>query len=142
MKSLKLFIIVGLAFMLGATGAAGAVWYLVQDALPTTDTKEKSEEMIEIQEIITQQETQETQETQNGSIADSIPEEGIALPANALSEEQKAIAESVGIDVDSFMITTEMIECAEEKIGTVRLQEIMDGASPSFLESAKLAPCL
>ena len=136
MKSLKLFIIVGLAFMLGATGAAGAVWYLVQDALPTTDTKEKSEEMIEIQEIITQQ------ETQNGSIADSIPEEGIALPANALSEEQKAIAESVGIDVDSFMITTEMIECAEEKIGTVRLQEIMDGASPSFLESAKLAPCL
>ncbi len=59
----------------------------------------------------------------------------------ALTDQQKAIAESFGIDPDTVTITPAMIACAEQKVGSARLAEIKDGATPSFLEGAALLTC-
>lgn len=134
MKVLKIFLIIGLAFLLGAAGAAGYVWYLVQDALS-----------VDVSPVVEQVDADldaPAQQTFNGSVANTVPAEGVALPPDALSVQQKAIAESLGINVDSFVLTPQMVECAEEKLGTTRIEEIMAGDAPSILESARLAPCL
>lgn len=72
----------------------------------------------------------------------SSVKEGTPLPKGALTEEQRSLAESLGIDVDSFVITETMIRCVEEKLGTERLDEIMAGASPSPLEAMRMLPCI
>ena len=72
----------------------------------------------------------------------NVPEEGIPLSSMSLKTEQKAVLEKIGIDTESFVITKAMVGCAEGKIGTARLAEIMKGASPSAVEIAKLSPCL
>lgn len=136
MKSLKLFLIISFAFLLGAAGAAGYVWYLVQDTL--------TQEEVPVSNSATEQEpaAAASQETQSGSVAETVPAGGLSLPPDALSEQQKNIAESVGIDVDAFVMTPQMVQCAEEKLGTARIMEIMAGDSPSVIEVARLAPCL
>tara|TARA_B100000745_G_scaffold299771_1_gene251435 strand:+ start:1873 stop:2307 length:435 start_codon:yes stop_codon:yes gene_type:complete len=144
MTSLKIFIIVGVAFLLGAAGTAGFVWYLVQDTLAPDSTSILKDLTDSEAENVPAAETdiQPAQETQSGSIAETVPEEGIPLPTESLTDGQKAVAEAVGVDVDTFVITPQMVGCIEQKLGTTRTQAIMDGDTPSVIEVARIAGCL
>lgn len=68
--------------------------------------------------------------------------EGIPLRDLPLSDGQKSLLETVGIDSEIFIITPEMIACAEEKLGTERFGEIVDGATPTFFEGTGLLGCV
>ena len=64
------------------------------------------------------------------------------VPESALSEDQKDVLNSVGIDASAITITAKQIACAEEKLAAGRVAEIVAGDTPSVLEIARLTPCL
>ncbi len=66
---------------------------------------------------------------------------GTTVDANALTPGQRQMLESMGIDADSITITAEMVACAEAKLGAARVEEIKNGATPSFAEGASLITC-
>ena len=65
----------------------------------------------------------------------------VVVSGNTLTDGQRALAASFGIDPDTVTISQEMIACAEARLGTDRLQEITNGATPSFGEGVQLAGC-
>lgn len=65
----------------------------------------------------------------------------VQVNPDLLSTDQKEMLERFGIDTNGIVITTEMIVCAEEKIGTERLNEIKAGATPTFFEGLSLMSC-
>ncbi|MCD5381297.1 MAG: hypothetical protein LR008_01845 [Candidatus Pacebacteria bacterium] len=71
----------------------------------------------------------------------SIPDSGIPLTDLPLGDSQKSALETVGVDVDTFVITPGMISCTEEKLGAIRMSEIIAGSAPTVIETAKLFPC-
>lgn len=66
---------------------------------------------------------------------------GATLDASALSSEQRQMLEALGIDPNNITITPAMIACAEAKLGAGRIEEIKNGAAPSFGESMELLAC-
>jgi len=76
------------------------------------------------------------------STLNKVPDSGIPLSKLKLSDQQKVVVKTVGINPDSFVITKAMLACAIDKIGQDRVTAITGGDSPSALETAKLLPCL
>ena len=68
--------------------------------------------------------------------------EGIPLRDVPLSDSQRSVLETVGVDSETFVITAAMQECVEVKLGTIRMQEIIAGDAPTTMETIKLLPCL
>lgn len=68
---------------------------------------------------------------------------GVAFTINieGLSESQKALVRSMGIDGNEIVVTNDMYNCAVAKVGEGRLIEIKNGATPSFSEGASLMAC-
>jgi hypothetical protein len=66
---------------------------------------------------------------------------GTQVNANSLSDSQKQMLQSFGIDPNTITITAEMVACAEAKLGAARIEEIKNGATPSFSEGASLVAC-
>lgn len=58
-----------------------------------------------------------------------------------MTEEQRKMMSALGIDPNQFNITAEMIACAETKLGASRVNEIKNGATPTFSEGASLMVC-
>jgi hypothetical protein len=77
-----------------------------------------------------------TADTQNTSA-----EGGATVNTSALSAGQRQMLEAMGIDADTVNITPEMVACAEAKLGAARIEEIKNGATPSFSEGASLVAC-
>lgn len=75
-------------------------------------------------------------------IDETAPTEGIPLRDMPLSDGQRSVVETLGVDVETFTITPEMQACAEEALGPARMQEIIAGDAPSFIETTKLVGCL
>ncbi len=71
-----------------------------------------------------------------------IPEDGIPLSSLKLSDEQKSILSKVGVDTQTFVLTKDMLTCANEKLGKERVVAITKGSSLSVLEVTRLLPCL
>ena len=71
-----------------------------------------------------------------------VPHEGIKLSSLALGDSQKEALESVGINVEAFVITETMISCGVGKLGDGRATEIFAGATPTLIEIGTLLPCL
>ena len=67
--------------------------------------------------------------------------ESITVSPDTLSDGQKKLLETFGVDTNNIEITPEMISCAEEKVGEERMQEIQNGATPSFIEGMTLIGC-
>ncbi len=67
--------------------------------------------------------------------------EATTVPSSNLTEDQKKMLSSFGIDPNTVTITPEMIACAEGKLGQARIEEIKNGATPSFTEGVSLAAC-
>jgi len=66
---------------------------------------------------------------------------GTTINTNNLTDGQTKMLESMGIDADNITITAEMVACAEAKLGSARVEEIKNGATPSFTEGASLMAC-
>lgn len=80
--------------------------------------------------------------TNDASATTSEPPEGIPLRDVELSDSQRSVLDTVGVDSETFVITPAMQECAEEKLGTARMQEIIAGGAPTTMETVKLLGCL
>jgi len=124
MKALKIFLITSFVLLLVAAGAVGFVWTKFQAV-----TQEVSNETT----FIPSEET---------PVANIVPEEGIKIDTSDITNEQKALAQKLGINLDEVTITPEMISCAEQKLGSARIEEISAGESPTTLESISLLGCL
>lgn len=72
----------------------------------------------------------------------TVPEEGVPLRDLPLGDTQRSALETVGVDVETFVITPAMQVCAAEKLGFERMNEIVAGAAPTVLETARIAPCI
>jgi len=130
MKQIKIFLIAGFILLFIAAAAVGYVWFKVQHTLQEASV----EESVQV--------TPPFVESEETPVANTVPDEGIKIDTSAVSAEQKAVAEKVGIDLDTVVITPEMVSCAELKLGSARIAEIINGASPTALESISLLGCL
>ena len=70
-----------------------------------------------------------------------IDDGGKTVDPSMLTEGQRKLLKTLGVDTNNITITPEMIACAEAKVGADRVTEIQNGATPSFTEGAKLAAC-
>jgi hypothetical protein len=61
--------------------------------------------------------------------------------ASQMTEGQKQLLRTFGLDPEKITITAEMVACAEAKVGVARMEEIKNGATPSFTEGASLFAC-
>jgi hypothetical protein len=84
----------------------------------------------------------ENESVENKVVDDVPPPEG-SIPLNTLplSDTQKSTLETFGVDVETFVITSEMIDCGREALGSTRIDEIIAGAAPSVAESLELVKC-
>ncbi len=71
----------------------------------------------------------------------NIASEPIPLKDVPLSDTQKSLLDKAGIDTNTFVITPEMVQCAEKAVGKDRLDAIVAGDKPGVLEAVKLAAC-
>ncbi len=71
-----------------------------------------------------------------------IPDEGLPLNTFSIEGAQKKALETAGIDAGSFVITKEMLVCAEREVGTGRVAAFAAGESPTIIEIGKMSPCL
>lgn len=63
------------------------------------------------------------------------------IDMSSLGATEKAFLASAGITGDSINVTASMYSCAEAKLGTQRITEIKNGATPSAAEGVKLVGC-
>ena len=80
-------------------------------------------------------------EDSDGSVSQTVPEEGTTLDTSAMTDGQRKLLESLGVDANSITITPEVIACAEASLGNERVAAIQNGDTPSFLEGTKLMAC-
>ncbi len=86
--------------------------------------------------------TPETIKESLGSTTIPIPETGIPLRDLQIEAAQEKAIEAVGIDPATFVITKDMLVCAQETLGAERVSVIIAGDSPTIVEMGKLFPCL
>lgn len=65
----------------------------------------------------------------------------IVIPVSSLPEAQQQVIRTLGIAEDEIVITGEMLACAEGEVGAARIEELKQGAAPTFLESVTLFNC-
>lgn len=73
---------------------------------------------------------------------DFVEEKSVPLKELPMNDSQKKVVETMGIDVETYVITPQAIDCAKEKLGEERVDEIVNGAAPGLWESAQIIPCL
>lgn len=72
----------------------------------------------------------------------SVLSEPIPLSSLPLSDTQKDLLRGAGIDPETFVITPEMVACAEDRLGATRFAEIVAGDTPGPTEVFSLLRCL
>jgi hypothetical protein len=71
----------------------------------------------------------------------SLPTTDIKLEDLNLKPEHEALLKKVGIDTKTFVITKDMVACAEKKVGSVRINEFIQGTTPTLTEMSTLISC-
>jgi hypothetical protein len=72
---------------------------------------------------------------------DTKPSPATSISVDALTDSQKKMLESLGVNTEAITVTAAMIACAEAKLGKARIEEIKNGATPSMLEGVSLMAC-
>jgi len=104
----------------------------IEYPLPTTEADFK-------QETTTSESATSTETQVEG--ATKTEAETTSIETSQLTEEQRKLLGTFGIDADALVVTAAMIKCAETKIGKARLNEIFAGATPTFFEGVDLFSC-
>ena len=145
---MKIYIGIMTALLIVALGFGVYIWYKLQTLDTSTDyviqelqndAKEIANDLVEdIEEV-------------GGDVADTVIDKvedagsdakDIVIGEESLTDEQKDQFEKFGLNPDAFVITEEMMLCAEKKLGAGRVDEIIGGASPTPLESFSLVGCI
>ena len=84
---------------------------------------------------------QDSDTDQSDSVSQSVDESGTSIDSSNMTEGQRKLISALGLNPDNITITPEMVACAEAKLGTARVEEIKNGATPSFSEGASLVVC-
>lgn len=71
----------------------------------------------------------------------TIPEEGTTFDVSAMTDGQRQLLKSLGVDADSITLTPKTLACGNEKLGNERMTAILNGDTPSFFEGTKLMAC-
>ncbi len=86
--------------------------------------------------------------TDNGlGSAEEVPTvedpDGVAFTINIenIPEAQRTFLRTMGIDGNEIVVTNQMLACAEAKLGSARMTEIQNGATPSMSEGVSLMAC-
>lgn len=82
-----------------------------------------------------------TSEKETTSVEQDKDTESTQIADSNLTEGQKKLLESMGIDSTKITITAEMVACADAKLGVARMEEIKNGATPSVPEGVSLLVC-
>jgi len=85
--------------------------------------------------------TASVSQTNEQGAVDDINDDNVSIDASDLTDGQKNLLSALGIDANSITITSAMMVCAETSLGSARVTEITNGATPSFTEGLKLAAC-
>ena len=121
------FLLFSIAALVIAVAAAVLVWFVIQNQYvhPTT----------------TQPTTVHTDQPGTSAAATSSGA-AIVIPTSKLTDGQKAFAKTMGLDVSNGLVITQtQYQCAVGKLGTTRMQEIINGSTPSFSEGLALMSC-
>ena len=63
------------------------------------------------------------------------------IETSNLTEGQIKLMKALGVDPTKVTITPTMVACAETSLGSARVEEIKNGATPSIIEGGKLVVC-
>lgn len=129
---MKKFLIISGSFLVGAIIATILVFWYVSAQLSSVKPPSS---------VPSSDGNKATPSAEMVSEESAVSREGIPLNSLPLSDGQKSTLETMGVDVETFVITPAMQLCAEEKLGAARMEEIINGAEPSFLEATKLISC-
>lgn len=132
----------GLIMLGGAILLTIVSWYLIQDKLLEKENAVKHpmiNEEVESSPVFADIDQADTLDESVVPVADLAPIKVSEVP---LSPAQISAAEAVGIDVETFVITPAMQECAIDKIGQERVFDLIEGQAPSFKEGLTLIGCL
>ncbi len=149
---MKRFLIISCSLMVLVLALAVAAFVYVQMALAPEDSVEVSEDGV----LPSASNTTVPRDTEpvsvNESVEETAPEpteattpvlsEPIPLSSLPLSDTQKDLLRGAGIDPETFVITPEMVICAEDRLGAARFAEIVAGDAPGPTEVFSLLRCL
>lgn len=129
---MKLFLIITSSLLVTALIISiVAYWWITSQIPPTnysaTETSSSSK-MIE--------------ENTRGTETLLVPIEGVPLKNLPLGDAQKSALKTVGVDIETFVITPAMQTCASGKLGVERMDQIIAGDAPSIIETTRLLPCV
>lgn len=134
---MKRFLLWGFATLIIALLSAAAMFFYIQSLpqpLPNETTSTTSD--------TTTTDTSAASTVAPASGANTTVTEPIPLRTLPLSDSQRSLIETAGIDVDTYVITPDSIECAKSKLGTARFNEIVAGSQPGVIEASKLLSCI
>lgn len=131
MKIIKILAIVLLVVFLIIAGWLGYAWYTLTHP-----------DISAVGELSVQKNVDGPSDTIIDTTSPVVPDEPITITSDSLTEGQQELLEKFGLDEAEITITPKMAACAEEKLGTERIQEITAGASPTPFEVLRLAPCI
>ena len=135
---MKFFVLVGLGFLVLAIGATVIVFFVIRNySLPTDREQLKENIGTKVEESLI-----DSKEEFASSTAAAIGDAGLPLKDLSIEGVQKKALEVAGIDTETFVITKDMLVCAEEKLGAERIAAFAAGEAPGVLEITKMIPCL
>ena len=124
-RIVKVYLAIVTVLLVVGIGLGVYVWYTLQEINSAVDGVETPESP--------------TVESETPGIQLESP---IVIDTAKLPESQQKVLETVGLGDETFTITQGMVQCAEEALGTARVEEILGGSAPSPIESLKLLPCV
>lgn len=128
---MKILAIIGGLAVLGLIFLSG-YWFGLKASLPIYNTNEQ-----------TSAANGGSVDTGEGGESDAtlVPEDSVTIDTSSLSDSQRQMLATMGVNSETITLTPAMVACAEAEVGVGRLEEIKDGATPSFSEGFKLFSC-
>lgn len=138
MKLAKIYLVIATIFLVVALGLGVYVWYVFQDYTARIETGA----LVPSEKTVMPATTAPIEEGIASTTHESSEEAPTVISIDQLTETQRSVLSTFGIEGESFTVTEGMITCATEGIGKARFTEIINGAAPSPFEMVKLLPCM
>lgn len=151
MKKLKKYLLLMLAMLTASIIGAVMVWYFLvvvplkdaQNHIDATYQNAVGSDLDAVRDTPSESESdsnnsENSTTDSNGSLSDKS---SLVIKKSSLPEAQQSILTTFGFGED-ITITAQMQVCAEAKLDSSRLAEIIAGDTPSFLEASSLVSCL
>ena len=137
----SLALLVALSFYLGTQWVEHGL-STTATSTPTTTPASGTTTSAEMNNSTTTTEPDTPADTSKPAGATSSEVDGaVTVPPSALSESQRQLLESFGLDPNALTIDQAVIDCVEATLGADRVAEIQAGATPTIPEGMQLLGC-